>query len=1284
MRDIRTICFAMVLFASLSGFALTETVNGVTWTYTVSNGGACLGSSSSSSPAVPTSTSGALVIPSVLGGYSVTTLGSYAFRNCTRLTSVTVPQSVTSIQDSAFNGCSGLTSMTLPFVGLQRGNRRKREALFGYIFGNSYYSGGIKMTSCCTETSSGSSFYIPSALRKVVVTDETLFGYGAFSGLSGLTSIVIGDSVTSIEAEVFSGCSDLTNVVVGKGMTSIGSYAFRGCSQLVALRFEGNCPAAIGENVFTDVASYCHVYVLHNSTGWGVTIPGTWNGFPIDWALSTDWTQCIVRFNANGGACATSDVSIGHFTVIGELPVPTWDNATFIGWFTETDGGTRIEESTLVTYDMTLYAHWELHTNGCICDLKNGEVTIVKCSSPDGDVLIPEEINGCPIVAIGAKAFSGCTNLTSVTMPDRVTSIGDSAFDGCSNLLSVVVGVGVTNVGTYAFRGTPFYNNLPDGLVVFGKVAYEMRGTCPSAVEIPDGVAIIGNSVFSGCSGMTSVTIPNSVTSIGSYAFSGCSGLTSVTIPDGVTIIESSAFSRCSGLTSVTIPDGVTIIEHGMFNNCSGLVDVTIPDGVTSIGDSAFMGCSRLTNMTIPASVTNIESYAFSGCRGLTSMSISNGVASIGSYAFRDCIGLANVTIPDSVTIIGEAAFSGCTNLTSMILPFVGSMRGNSGTSDSLFGYIFGAWNRRYPRMAFDPTPQYYSDFGRNGCVSNCIPVSLKTVIITDETSIGYGAFSNCTNLTCVTLSQGITNIGDYSFYGSSSVRRGRPAIYEGLTNITIPGNVERIGQYAFANCKGLTNVIFYGDAPQVEGNTFSTVPSVCQGYVRRLSSGWGVSVPGRWNNININYFDIYHDVSLDPNGGECSVDKVSVAEGMEIGTLQVPTREHYTFLGWFTSAYGGEELSSSFMGTDDITLYAHWLAEPVVVSDSGLAFRTDSCEVSISCATDGATIYYTDDGTTPKRYEDYLYTGPVTIAETTTFKAVAVVGGIRSAYVTVTITKKPLTMEEVLDVGDGVVVATSTSHPWRPILDSNAKVGDATARSGEIGNRTNTWLSASVSGAGTMSFWCKVSCEHDDEDLFTCDRLMVYTNGVEITDWRMDGETGWTQRELTFAGGENTVKWVYYKDKSDTAGEDCAWVDGVVWTPAGGSADTVVDMGGGKSVTVPGDWLTNITERIEAEGGDVVAALASTAANGRMSVAECYVVGVDPEKADEDFKIVSITIGADGTPVVEFDPPQAEWNVSGARAVLKGAATLEGTWQTVTEENKAGFRFFKLVVELP
>ena len=84
------------------------------------------------------------------------------------------------------------------------------------------------------------------------------------------------------------------------------------------------------------------------------------------------------------------------------------------------------------------------------------------------------------------------------------------------------------------------------------------------------------------------------------------------------------------------------------------------------------------------------------------------------------------------------------------------------------------------------------------------------------------------------------------------------------------------------------------------------------------------------------------------------------------------------------------------------------------------------------------------------------------------------------------------------------------------------------------------------------MSFWCKVSCEHDEDGTFTWDRLMVYTNDIEIVEWRMDGETDWTERALSFDGGVNTVKWVYYKDRTGAAGEDCAWIDGVVWTPSG------------------------------------------------------------------------------------------------------------------------------------
>ena len=159
----------------------------------------------------------------------------------------------------------------------------------------------------------------------------------------------------------------------------------------------------------------------------------------------------------------------------------------------------------------------------------------------------------------------------------------------------------------------------------------------------------------------------------------------------------------------------------------------------------------------------------------------------------------------------------------------------------------------------------------------------------------------------------------------------------------------------------------------------------------------------------------------------------------------------------------------------------------------------------------------------------------------------------------------------------------------------------------------------------------------------------------------------------------------MYFKDRTGSECEDCAWVDGVTWTSKG--ADIVVDMGGGKSVTVPGAWIAEHSALVEAAGGDASAALAATAANGRMSVAECYVVGVDPEIATNDFKITSFPLKADGTPDIEhivFNPPQARWNVP-ATYKVKGAANLsDKEWPEVTEGNKANFRFFKVEVVLP
>ena len=244
---------------------------------------------------------------------------------------------------------------------------------------------------------------------------------------------------------------------------------------------------------------------------------------------------------------------------------------------------------------------------------KVAEVTRNFNRSYSGDVIIPEKVSyegtDYKVTSIAGNvshngstylggAFRGCSSLTSVTIPNSVTSIGDYAFQSCSGLTSVTIPNSVTSIGEYTFNG---------------------------------------------CSSLTSVTIPNSVTSIGRSAFQGCRGLTSVTIPNSVTSIGEFAFYNCSGLTSVTIPNSVTSIGNKAFQYCDGLTSITIPNSVTSIGDYAFEGCERLTSITIPNSVTSIGNGAFSGCSGLTSMTIGSGVEYINISAFSSCSNLADV-----------------------------------------------------------------------------------------------------------------------------------------------------------------------------------------------------------------------------------------------------------------------------------------------------------------------------------------------------------------------------------------------------------------------------------------------------------------------------------------------------------------------------------------------------------------------------------------------------------------------------------------------------------------
>ena len=230
---------------------------------------------------------------------------------------------------------------------------------------------------------------------------------------------------------------------------------------------------------------------------------------------------------------------------------------------------------------ITAYAEDGTLANGLHYRINDSAAIIDGYTGSEKSLEIPSEIDGYPVTQIGWSAFSGCTSLTSITIPYGVVSIGWKAFFGCTSLTSITIPEDVTSIGESAFESC----------------------TSLTSITIPESVTYLGWKAFSGCASLTSVTIPGSVTSIGIRTFSGCTSLTSITIPGSVTSIGSSAFSDCTSLTSITIPDSVTRIDSYAFSGCTGLELITILnpaceiyDDNTTLSDSAvIMGYQNST-----------------------------------------------------------------------------------------------------------------------------------------------------------------------------------------------------------------------------------------------------------------------------------------------------------------------------------------------------------------------------------------------------------------------------------------------------------------------------------------------------------------------------------------------------------------------------------------------------------------------------------------------------------------------------------------------------------------
>ena len=721
-------------------------------------------------------------IPCGYQGKFVTKIGMDAFSHCTWIESITIPNTILEIGRGAFSWDRNLTKVTISDLVSWCNISFSDSPLY---YGAHLYLGDQEVTE----------LVLPKEIREIK--------FGAFAGCSGIRSVILPYGVTEIGEYAFEGCSELASVEISDSVTSIGDSAFSRCSGLTSVSM-GNSVKSIGISAFSGCSSLTSITIPNNVTSISYAFSGcteltnvVWNaenctvpaGYVTDRSI---FSGCPNLKSVTFGKTVKVIPSLAFYDCDGLTSVEIPDGVTEIGWaaFYGCSSLASIEIPDSVTsinssaFNGTAYyndqSHWDtsgvLYIGNHLIDLKE---TI------SGDYTIRDNTK-----TIADYAFSGCSSLTRITIPESVTSIGEGVFSDCNSLERIEVA-----------PDNPFYHSAGNCLI--GTESKILIAGCNTSTIPSDGsVTSIGSGAFSGCSLLENIMIPDSVTEIGENAFYGCSGLTSITIPDGVTSIGEDAFYGCSGLTSVTLGTNSALFSVGKwaFSNCGSLTSIEIPNSVTLIEDRAFYSCSALTSVTLGenSQLTSIGSEAFSNCSSLESITIPDSVTWIGESAFYGCNSLTSIKIPASVTLIGDYAFEGCDSLENVT---VDESNPNYSSQDGIL------YNKAKTEFIFIPKaikgavtiPDSVTSIGNNafsGC-SGLTSVRFGNSV----TSIGYMTFSGCSSLTIIVIPDSVTSIGNNAFSGCSS-----------LTSVTIGRGVTEIGDRAFRGCLRLTEVWNYSD----------------------------------------------------------------------------------------------------------------------------------------------------------------------------------------------------------------------------------------------------------------------------------------------------------------------------------------------------------------------------------------------------------------------------------------------------------------------------------------
>ena len=809
-------------------------------------------------------------LTSVYIPYGVTNINQSAFCGCSGLTEVFIPDTVSNVGRSAFAACSGLKKIYTPSANVSR--------LQQLLNGSGFSSSGVSFVDVAsgklTESVDGTTWtfdvkdnaaYLRSnsdvTMKGVLTVPEVLGGYpvkgvqmSAFSGQTGIISLVLQEGITNVEEYAFSNCTGLKSVVVPKSVVAIGENAFAGCTSLetMVLPFVG---------------------ASRHQLGWHGVL-----GYVFGGGSSHDGVDAVKQFYGDG----SNDYRMYYIPRSLRSVTITDQVELYYGAFFGCSRLTSIElPETLKTIGYRAF---------CNC------TALKSIALPDG------------VLSIHEKAFMGCTGLTSLDLPCSVTRIGGSAFTGCSGLEELTIpfvgesrqpdsieegcfgrifgetkydgGLMTQQVRTY-YIPSKLTSVTITGCTKIPRSAFK-NCTNLESIVLSEGLNTVEDEAFNNCTGLKEIAIPPTVTTLGTAVFRGCSSLQAVkvqnlqawcglTMPSGGNPLEVAhrLYVDDEELVELVIPQEVTTVNEYVFAGCHSLKSVVIHDGVTSLGAGCFSDCKNLEDVKIGAGVTTLSAGLFAGCSSLAEIEIPDTVTGIANGTFGGCTGLTSIIVPNSVKQIGndyiavEGAFWGCTSLKSIQLPFVGHCK----ESRDHFGVIFGTGSCEgrtdVKRQTASGTGQFFA-----------IPSSLESVTITDDTILGAGAFSNCSQLKEIDIVKGATVLPDYAFYGCS-----------GITSINVSPTVTSIGEGAFSGCQGLLNFGIPAAVTVIGPSAFEN----CSGLSSiELPSGLSVVSMNSFRNTGISRVDIPYGVTKIDSGAfhRCSaLSEVLISESVtEIG----------------------------------------------------------------------------------------------------------------------------------------------------------------------------------------------------------------------------------------------------------------------------------------------------------------------------------------------------------------------------------------------------------------